>query len=177
MKTRIINYDHIKEAEITDCVIRVKALMINSKKEILLAEAFSTIQFPGGHLEEGESLKDALKREVLEETGIVLNKDYDPFFAIRYFLKDYPVQGNNRSIEIYYFYIFTDEPYNLDNIHLDDQERNGDFKLTYVKLKDFKKYLKNHPGSLKINQIVRREMLEAVKYLKKEKRKYGNKEI
>ena len=105
MKTRIINYDHIKEAEITDRVIRVKALMINSKKEILLAEAFSTIQFPGGHLEEGENLKDALKREVLEETGIVLNKDYDPFFAIKYFLKDYPVQGNNRSIEIYYFYI------------------------------------------------------------------------
>ena len=47
MKTKIINYNHIKEEEINDKVIRVKALMLNSKEEILLAEAYTTIQFPG----------------------------------------------------------------------------------------------------------------------------------
>ena len=167
MKTKIINYDHLKVSEIHDHVKRVKAIMINKKEEVLLASAFSTIQFPGGHLEEGESLNDVLKREVLEETGIILKKDYEPFFALKYFLKDYPVKGNNRSIEIYYFIILTDEPYNLDNVHLDDQERNGDFKLTYVKKKDLKKYLKDHPGNLEINKVVASEMLLAMKYLKK----------
>lgn len=167
MKIKIINYDHIKESEINDRIIRVKAVMINSKKEILLAEAYTTIQFPGGHLEEGESLNEGLKREVLEETGIILNREYEPFFALKYFLKDYPVQGNNRSIEIYYYYIFTDEPYNLDNIYLDDQERNGNFKLTYIPLKKLKKYLLKNPGNLEINKIVTNEMLLAIRYLKK----------
>ena len=167
LKTKIINYDHLKEKEITDRVIRLKALIINSKKEILLASAYTTIQFPGGHLEEGESLSEGLKREVLEETGLILNQEYEPFFCLKYFLKDYPVKGNNRSIEIYYYYIFTDEAYNLENAHLDDQERKGDFKLTYVKLKDLKKYLLEHPGNLEINKIVTSEMLQAVKMLKK----------
>ena len=167
MKTKIINYDHIKEEDINDKVIRVKALLINSQKEILLATAYTTIQFPGGHLEAGESLNDGLKREVLEETGIILNKKYEPFFCLKYFLKDYPVKGNNRSIEIYYYYILTDEVYNLENVRLDDQERDGDFTLNYVKLKDLKKYLKKHPGNLEINKIVASEMLQAVKYLKK----------
>ena len=167
MKTKIINYDHIKEEDINDKVIRVKALLINSKKEILLASAYTTIQFPGGHLEVGETLNEGLKREVLEETGIVLNGEYTPFFCLKYFLKDYPVKRNNRSIEIYYYYIFTDEPYNLENIYLDDQERNGEFNLNYVKLKDLKKYLKKNPGNLEINKIVTNEMLQAIKVLKK----------
>lgn len=163
MKVKTINYDHIKEEQINDRVVRVKALMVNSKREVLLAEAFSTIQFPGGHLEENESLSNGLKREVLEETGIVLSGSYEPFFAIKYFLKDYPVIGNNRSIEIYYFYVFTDEKYNLENVYLDDQERRGDFKLNYVYLKDLKKYLRDNPGNLAINKVVTREMLQAVK--------------
>ncbi len=167
MKTKIINYDHIKEKDINDKIIRVKGLIINSAKEILLAEAYTTIQFPGGHLEEGETLQIGLKREILEETGIILNQDYEPFYCLKYFLKDYPVKGNNRSLEIYYFYIFTDETYNLANVFLDDQERNGNFNLTYVKLKELKKYLLKNPGNLAINKIVTNEILEAVKELKK----------
>lgn len=167
MKIKIINYDHIKESEINDRIIRVKAVMMNSKKEILLAEAYTTIQFPGGHLEEGETLNEGLKREILEETGIILNSVYEPFFVLKYFLKDYPVKGNNRSLEIYYYYIFTDEPYNLDNVYLDDQERNGNFKLSYIPLKKLKKYLLDNPGTLEINKVVANEMLLAVKYLKK----------
>lgn len=167
MKTKIINYDHIKEEDINDRIIRVKALLVNSNKEILLASAYTTIQFPGGHLEEGESLWEGLKREVLEETGIILDKEISPYFCLKYFLKDYPVIGNNRSIEIYYYYIFTNQKYNLANIYLDDQEKNGDFTLTYVKLKDVKKYLKKNPGNLKINKVVTNEMLQALKELKK----------
>ena len=67
MKIKIVNYDHIKKKDINDRIIRVKALIINSKKEILLAKAYTTIQFPGGHLEENESLNEALKRELKEE--------------------------------------------------------------------------------------------------------------
>ena len=170
MKTIIYNYDKIKEETITDKVVRVKALIINSKNEILLGEAFDTIQFPGGHLEENESVQEGLTREVREETGIILKDNYEPFFAIKYYMKDFPVIGNNRSIEIYYFYISTDEMYNLNNIYLDDQERTGDFKLFYVPLKKFRKVLYKNIDLIEINRIITSEMLLAMKECKKIRR-------
>ena len=167
MKTRIINYDHLRKEDITDEVTRVKALIINERQELLLGCAFSTNQFPGGHVEEGETLNEALKREIMEETGIILTQEYSPFFCLKYYLKDYPVVGNHRSITIYYYYIYTNQAYNLANVHLDDQERRGNFTLRYVLLKDLKKYLKENPGNLKINKVIAKEMLMAVKEFKK----------
>lgn len=165
MKTKIFNYGKLKEKDISDRIVRVKGLIVNSKDEILLVKAFNILQFPGGHLEENETLEVGLKREISEETGMTLNDHYQPFYAIKYFLKDFPVIGNNRSIEIYYFYIFTDKKFNLKHIYLDDQERNGNFNLEYVSLKEFKNYiLKNNQED--INKMINREMLLALKVLK-----------
>lgn len=167
MKIKVYNYDKIKESDITDKIIRVKALMINSNNEILLCEDYDTIQYPGGHLEDDELLEDALIREIKEETGIILKGNFAPFFAIKYYMKDYPVMGNNRSLEIYYFCIFTDEKYNLDNINLDDQERKGNFKRFYVSLKEFDKFLDKNMRKNEFNRVVNREMKLAMKNLKK----------
>ena len=169
MKMKIYNHDHIRDTEITDHVIRVKALMVNRHDEILLGEAFGTVQFPGGHLEEGETLKEGLKREVKEETGIALKEEYEPFFAIKHYLKDYPVVGHNRSIEIFYFYISTDQKYNIKKTNLDDQERTGDFKLQYVPFKNVKETLIRSIPNNQINGVVVSEMLLA---LKEANRKY-----
>lgn len=167
MKVKEFNYDKVSKQDINDKVIRVKAILVNSKNEVLLGESFGTIQFPGGHLEDDESLLEALKREVMEETGIVLENSYEPFFAIKYILKGYPVLGNNRSIEIYYYYIFTNKEYDLNNMYLDDYEKNGEFKLFYTALKDVKRLLKKSIPNNQINKIVVEEMLLALKYLKK----------
>ncbi len=51
--------------------VRVYGLLINSKNEILLSDEFEYhryfTKFPGGGLELGEGLIDALKREFMEE--------------------------------------------------------------------------------------------------------------
>ena len=51
--------------------IRVYGILINDRREVLLSDecrnGFSFTKFPGGGLEFGEGLKDALKREFLEE--------------------------------------------------------------------------------------------------------------
>ena len=177
MKEKIYNYNNLTDNDINDYVIRVKAIIINSKKELLLGEAFGTVQYPGGHRENNESLSDALIREIKEETGISLNGSYEPFFAIKYYLKDYPVVGNNRSTEIYYFYIFTDEVYNLDKTNFDDEERSGNFKLFYLPLKNLKKCLKKYEKRQEINKIINREMFMAMKVLKKEGIKNVRKKI
>ena len=56
MREIIINDDNLTDDDISEVVVRVKGLMINSKGKILLAHNNNTYQFPGGHLEEGEDL-------------------------------------------------------------------------------------------------------------------------
>ncbi|MEC0239913.1 NUDIX hydrolase [Paenibacillus dokdonensis] len=55
--------------------ISVSALIENNEGEVLLVKTHwrsDTWEFPGGNVEEGESLDVAITREVLEETGILI---------------------------------------------------------------------------------------------------------
>ena len=70
MKEILYNYDNLKLEDIDEVVTRTKGLIINSNNEITLGYSHKTYQFPGGHLEDGESLEECLLREIEEETGI-----------------------------------------------------------------------------------------------------------
>ena len=53
------------------------ALIFNPAEEILLIKSHKwkdQYVIPGGHIELGESIKDALKREVKEETGLAIKQ-------------------------------------------------------------------------------------------------------
>lgn len=59
--------------EIPNCFYRIgiKALIINDKKDFLLAKDENGLwDIPGGGLEFNESPHEALKRELFEETGL-----------------------------------------------------------------------------------------------------------
>ncbi len=64
MKNIINNMYNLKEKEMTEVVKRVKALLINSKNEIMLGYSYNEYQFPGGHVEDNESLVQTLNREI-----------------------------------------------------------------------------------------------------------------
>ena len=73
MKEIVFNEDNLTDKDINEEVTRVKALIINSNDEIMLGYSNKTYQFPGGHLEDGETFIECLKREVMEETGILID--------------------------------------------------------------------------------------------------------
>lgn len=54
--------------------VRVYGILINTKNQVLISdertENVSFTKFPGGGLEHGEGLAEALKREFIEETGM-----------------------------------------------------------------------------------------------------------
>ena len=168
MKTIVYNHNNLSESEIDEVVIRVKALIINSKNEILLGYCHETYQFPDGHVEENESLEKALKREVKEETGIeIKTKDLMPFEKITYYSYNYRNTSKNRKNEIYYYSIKTDEPINMSNANLDNWEKEGNYIVKTIPITEIEEVLVNSISDNPINKIIVEEMLEVIDEYKK----------
>ncbi len=131
----IKNKFNIKEENINRTVVRVKALIINSKNEILLAHSYGEYQFPGGHVEANEELPFALHRELLEETGLYFDTDnLKPFAVCKQYWQDYPSLNTNSKFEIYYYEIRDDRVPDLAKTNLTEEEKDGNFKLRYIPL-------------------------------------------
>jgi NUDIX domain len=127
-------------------VRRVKALIVSSNNKILLVNNYQDYQFPGGHMENNETYSEALKRELLEETGIDFNieKDIEPVLKLYRYYEEYHETKENTLLEINYFIIRSDKYIDIDNLNLTKEEENGDFSLTYISLFEFKRLLEEN---------------------------------
>ena len=171
MKEIVYNHDNLKEQDIDETVVRVKALLVNSNNEIALGYCHKTFQFPGGHLEKNETLEQGLKREIKEETGINIKEtNLKPFEKITYYSKNYRNSELNRKNEIYYFSIYTDEKANINNTNLDNWEKEGNYKIEYINLEKVEQVLINSIPDNPINRIVVEEMLEVLNEFKRNNR-------
>lgn len=164
MKEIIYNNSNLKANEIDEIVIRVKALIINSKNELLLGYSHNCYQFPGGHMEDGESLKETLIREIEEETGIKIeDKDYKPFMYISHMNRNYRETGKNRNNKIYYFVVETDEKPNMDNTNYTDDEIDGNYELRYIKLDKVIDELIDNASIYPESRVISEEMVHTIK--------------
>lgn len=129
----IKNSKNIKEKDITDTIVRVKAMVINSKNEVLMGHSYCEYQFLGGHVEDQEDLNQALKRELLEETGLEYDiNSFKPIGVLQKCLSDYPRIGQNTKLVIYYYEIRDDRIPNICKANYTKEEKDGNFKLRYI---------------------------------------------
>lgn len=163
MKEIIYNYDLLDEDEINNQIQRVKALIINSKNEILFGYADKTYQFVGGHLEENETLMECLSREIKEESGIEIRFDeLVPFLKIKYYSRNYPEEGLNTITTNNYYIVRTDLKPDFDNRELTDYEKEWGYTVKYVKVEDALSVLENSIGDAKKKNPVL-DTIEAIK--------------
>ena len=142
MKQLITNKYNLIDSDMTEVVKRVKVLLVNSNNDVLLGYSHNNYQFPGGHVEDNETLIQAVNREVLEETGIELRiTNIEPFACAIGYYKDWPAEGKNRKIEIYYYEVKTDEKPNLENTEYTENEKEGNFELRYIPLSNVENIL------------------------------------
>lgn len=133
MKEIIYNNDNLNVNDINNVVERAKAIIVNSKGEILLGYGHNNYQIIGGHKENNETYKDCLIREVKEETGITID-DFDEkvILTIKYYCKDYPSKNLNTLFNANYYVIKTDQKPNMNLINLTENEKEGMFEFKYI---------------------------------------------
>ena len=169
MKEIIHNHSNLKEEDITDIVIRIKALIVNNGY-IILGNANDTYQFPGGHLEDGETFIECLKREVMEETGILVddNEIKEPILKVIYMNEDHPVEGKITKSEVYFYPVETDKKPDINKAKYTDREIQGNYHLDIVPLHESISIIENNIPKNKMNKVIAPEMIEAIKeYLKR----------
>ena len=147
--------------------LRVYGILINDKKQILVADEFIRgglyTKFPGGGLEFGEGTRDCLKRELKEELGIeaeigdhIYTTDYFQISAFR---------PGDQIISIYYFarqlealkVPLRNKPFDFDEKQLDNYNKTGEtetFRL--IDWEDFSDEIVTLP----IDKIVARMLKE-----------------
>ena len=159
MKRIFINDNFLTNDDMESEVIRVKALLVNSKGELLLAHNNNTYQLIGGHKEEDETLENTLLREIKEETGIGIATCDGPFIQITTYDNNYFNTGKKVCSKIYYYRIVTDEMPNILETHYDELESATDFNLFYVKMDDMKNFLHRSMNEGTIDKSIGKEML------------------
>ena len=161
MKQLITNKYNLTDSDMTEVVKRVKVLLVNSNNDVLLGYSHNNYQFPGGHVEENETLVQAVNREILEETGIELNiTNIESFACAIGYYKDWPAEGKNRKIEIYYYEVKTDEKPNLENTEYTENEKDGNFELRYIPLLDVENVLRTNAEEYGDKKGIAREMID-----------------
>lgn len=161
MKQLITNKYNLIDSDMTEVVKRVKVLLVNSNNDVLLGYSHNNYQFPGGHVEDNETLIQAVNIEVLEETGIELRiTNIEPFACAIGYYKDWPAEGKNRKIEIYYYEVKTDEKPNLENTEYTENEKEGNFELRYIPLSNVENILNANAEEYGDKKGIAREMID-----------------
>ena len=172
MKEVFINKENLSESEIDEIVVRTKALIINDKEEITLVYSHQSYQFPGGHLEEGETIEDCLRREVKEEIGIDLDEELNLFYKIKYYNKNYRDTNKNRENDIYYYLVKTNKKYDIDKVSFEELEKYDNMKIVQIPINDVEETLMKTVNDNSINNIIYEEMMKVInEYLKEKKLK------
>ena len=164
MRTLVINDKKLLEKDIEYSVIRTKAFIVNNNDEIILVHNNHTFQFPGGHLELGETLVDSIKRELKEELGINNMIIRSPFLELDTFDDNYFNSHSKVLNKIVYFKVETNDKPNLSNLELDLLEKNTPFNIIYIKIDELSKFIISERDKGNIDPIIAREMLIADKF-------------
>lgn len=102
-----INENNLQLNEIQEFSSKSRAILLSSDNKILLANYGGIFLLPGGKVDDLESPKEAIIRELKEETGIgYMECELNYMACLKYYQKDYPKRDSsfcNRLLKTYYF--------------------------------------------------------------------------
>lgn len=156
MKEIVFNKQNLLDDDIQIFENKVKIILKNSKDELLVCKRNGVIHFVGGKKEKDETYKETAKREIAEETGIVISETdskLESFLQMKQYQQNYYNSGKNCLLTITYLVCSTDEKFDYSKRNLDEKESKQNFTLEYIPMKDFMEELeKNREVAKKDNR-------------------------
>ena len=145
----------------------IRAIIIkNGKIALIKSQKYGEYKFPGGGMKKNESEYDTLKREVLEETGMIINpdniKEFGETIEIR---RNFEEEETLYQVSKYYLCQTTDEKRPR---HLDDYEADYGYEPEWVSI-DYA--VKNNNAVINYDNIPWKKRDTAVLELLAKKRK------
>ena len=113
----------------------VRILLLNDKGEICVikSENHGYMQIPGGGIDEGESIVEALRRETEEETGFLIKN----IVPIGYAVERREDVRNNHDYDQYISFVFSALPEReVGTKYMEDEIAEG-FRPIWIRLEDF----------------------------------------
>ncbi len=161
-ETKVINPYNLSDKDIDETTVRSRGIIINSFNEILMcySNGMRHYEFPGGHLEENESINEGLIRELKEECGLDITDDLiNPMYCIKYYCKNYNNTKKNRLVSIYYSEIITDKKFCYKKRNLDANEIKQNYECKYINFANLEKVLMMNMLTTKENNTSLEDML------------------
>lgn len=161
----VLNDDKLLDSEVDEISKKVRVFLIDKNNNILIANYNGVIMLPGGKVDKGETIVEALCRELNEELGQVYSSDELKYFMrLKHYQKNYPKMEDiiiNRIVETDY-YIGTYKEINKSFQQLSDKEKKGNFKLELVSLNDLEDIVFNNSNSNPRNKYFKDELLKVL---------------
>lgn len=120
------------------CTKKVRGIIINEMGQVLLLHSnkHNGYSIPGGTVEDNESIKDTVLREVFEETGaeIIPIKIVGKYYHTS---KNFVYEGNTfDSNRVEYFYFCKFKGFKTNNLGLSGEFDDGDIEIKFLDFED-----------------------------------------
>ena len=138
----------------------------NGKVAMIYSEKYHFYKFPGGGIEGDETHLETLKREIKEETGMILKPESVQEFGE--VLRTQKMQKDGKDVVlVQYNYYLCETENEIDTQSLDDDEKELGFVLKFVSIDEAIRANNNFQGEPIEKNTVEREnrILELVKNL------------
>lgn len=111
----------------------VRGIIQKDKKYLFIHSKYGDHKFPGGGMEQGESLEQTLMREVQEETGYLVKKEsISDGILVHEKRKGDP----DDILEMDSYYYFCDTYETIGERNLDEYEKEFDYKVSWMTLEE-----------------------------------------
>ena len=139
----------------------------NGKVTMIYSEKYHFYKFPGGGIEGDETHLETLKREIKEETGMILKPESVREFGEVLRTQKMQKDGKNVVLVQYNYYYLCETENEIGTQSLDDGEKEAEFVLKFVQIDEAIRVNNNFQGETTEKYAVEREnrILELVKNL------------